>query len=284
MLGAIIGDVIGSVYEWNNIKTTEFPLFNSYCRPTDDSVMTIAVADGLMRSWGQDDDAVKTAVVKSMQYYGRKYPNAGYGGSFRRWIVSANPQPYNSWGNGSAMRVSSVAWLYDNLEDVMHMAELTAAVTHNHEEGIKGAMALASVIFLARAHCDKKDIKDFVEKTFGYDLSASLDVIRPEYGFDVSCQGSVPQAICAFLEADSYEEAVRLAVSIGGDSDTIACMAGAAAEGFYGIPDQIKREGLRHIDNYLFSKVKKFRSFYHEHSGRPGPTWKEQMKKIILRV
>lgn len=281
MLGAIIGDIIGSVYEWNNIKTTEFPLFSRGGRPTDDSVMTIAVADGLMRAWGQDDEAVMESVVKSMQYYGRMYPRAGYGGSFRRWIASENPKPYGSWGNGSAMRVSSVAWLYDNLADVMHMAELTAAVTHDHEEGIKGAVAEAAAIFLARAKCEKTDIKAFIEKTFEYDLDTSLEEIRPTYKFDVSCQGSVPQAIRAFLEGNSYEEVVRLAVSIGGDSDTIACMAGAIAEGYYGIPREIRDKGLKHMDEYLVGKVKKFRSFYHENVQKLDEFWGGRLKTII---
>lgn len=261
MLGAIIGDIIGSVYEWHNIKTTEFPLFSRYCRPTDDSVMSIAVAEGLMEALGQTDEEMKKAVTRSMQFYGRKYPRAGYGGSFRRWLVADNPQPYNSWGNGSAMRVSSVAWLFENLDDVMHVAKLTAEVTHNHPEGIKGAVALASTVFLARKYTDKNDIKDFVEKRFGYDLTVSLDDIRDEYRFDVSCQGSVPQAIRAFLESDSYEKAVRLAVSIGGDSDTIACMAGAIAEAYYGIPEKIKESGMAYMDDFLRNKVEKFQAF-----------------------
>ena len=261
MLGAILGDIIGSVYEWNNIKTTEFPLFSTFCRPTDDSVMTIAVAEGLLESWGQSDEKIENALVKSMQYYGRKYPRAGYGGSFKKWISSSDPQPYNSWGNGSAMRVSSVAWLFDNLDDVLHVATLTAEVTHNHPEGIKGAAALASAAYLARMKHEKNEIKSYIETNFGYDLTTSLDEIREDYHFDVSCQGSVPQAIRAFLEADSYERAVRLAISIGGDSDTIACMAGAIAEGYYGIPEEMKEEGLEYMDDFLKKRIDMFYAF-----------------------
>ena len=258
MLGAILGDVIGSVYEWKNIKTTSFPLFRPGCTPTDDSVMTIAVADGLMRAWGEDKETIKKSVISSMQYYGRKYPHAGYGGSFSRWLGSSNPEPYNSWGNGSGMRVSSVGWLFDNLAEVESMAALTAEVTHNHPEGIKGAQVIAACVFLARAKNDKETIRKYIEEQYGYDLSVPLDDIRPWYSFDVSCQGSVPQAVRAFLEGNSYEEAVRLAVSIGGDSDTIACMAGAIAEGYYGIPEDIKKEGLTYIDPFLQGKIKKF--------------------------
>lgn len=264
MLGAVLGDIIGSVYESHNIKTTDFPLFGRFCRPTDDSVMSIAVADGCLESWfylGEENEKIKNAVIGKMQYYGRRYPYAGYGGSFRRWLASEDPRPYNSWGNGSAMRVSSVAWIYNNLEDVMHAAKLTAEVTHNHPEGIKGAAALAAAVFLARRKFSKKEIECFVEDTFGYDLSQSLDSIRPVYRFDVSCQGSVPQAIRAFLESDDYESAVRLAVSIGGDSDTIACMTGAIAEAYYGIPRDIREKGLEFLDDFLKSRMDKFNAY-----------------------
>ena len=261
MLGAIIGDIIGSVYEWHNIKTTDFPLFQKRCRPTDDSIMTIAVAEGLVSSWEKGEEEIRKAVIQSMQAWGRKYPDAGYGGSFRKWLRSANPQPYNSWGNGSAMRVSSVGWLYSSLTEVEKMARLTAEVTHNHPEGIRGAQALAAAVFLARTKPDKNIIKAYLEEKYGYDLTKSLDEIRPGYVFDVSCQGSVPQAIRAFLEGGSYEETVRLAVSIGGDSDTIACMAGSAAEAYYGIPEEIKTKGLRYLDDCQRESVNSFRRF-----------------------
>ena len=262
MLGAIIGDIIGSVYEWHNIKTTDFPLFSPGCRPTDDSVMTIAVAEGLRSSYGKNDDEVQQKLISAMRFYGRRYPNAGYGGSFIRWIRTNDPRPYNSWGNGSAMRVSSAGWLFDDLTQVLHMAELTAAVTHNHPEGIKGAKAIAAAVFMARKGMGKAQIKTFIEEMFDYDLDTPLDAIRPAYDFDVSCQGSVPQAIRAFLEGNSYEEAVRLAVSIGGDSDTIACMAGAIAEAAFGIPKEIKAEGLARLDDFLTRQVKTSRDFY----------------------
>ena len=270
MLGAIIGDIIGSVYEWHNIKTTEFPLFSKRCRPTDDSVMSIAVADGLIRSFRQDEETIKRAVIESMQHYGRKYPNAGYGGSFQRWLGSRNPQPYNSWGNGSGMRVSSAGWLASSLAETENLAKLTAEVTHNHPEGIRGAQAVAAGVYLARAKRGKEEIQEYIEKRYGYDLSIPLDEIRAEYEFDVSCQGSVPWAIRAFLEGGSYEETVRLAVSIGGDSDTIACMAGAIAEPFFGIPEEIKEKGVGIMDEYLRGKVEKFRGFYHMCCGEPA--------------
>ncbi len=270
MLGAIIGDIIGSVYEWHNVKTTEFPLFSKHCRPTDDSVMSIAVADGLIRSFRQDEETIKRAVIESMQHYGRKYPNAGYGGSFRRWLGSRDPQPYNSWGNGSGMRVSSAGWLASSLAETENLAKLTAEVTHNHPEGIRGAQAVAAGVYLARAKRGKEEIQEYIEKRYGYDLSIPLDEIRAEYEFDVSCQGSVPWAIRAFLEGGSYEETVRLAVSIGGDSDTIACMAGAIAEPFFGIPEEIKEKGVGIMDEYLRGKVEKFRGFYHMCCGEPA--------------
>ncbi len=281
MLGAIIGDIIGSVYEWNNIKTTEFPLFSKGCRPTDDSVMSIAVADGIIRSFRKDEETIKQAIVASMQHYGRKYPRAGYGGRFSEWIQSDDPQPYNSWGNGSAMRVSSVGWMAASLADAEGLAKITAEVTHNHEEGIRGAQAIAAAVYLARAKCSKEEIKEYIEKYYEYDLSVPLDEIREEYDFDVSCQGSVPWAIRAFLEAGSYEEAVRLAISIGGDSDTIACMAGAIAEPYYGIPKEIKKKGLEILDEYLKTKLKNYRDFYHKNCAAPEDFVRSQIKSLI---
>ncbi len=259
MLGAIFGDIIGSVFEWHNTKKTRFPLFTKFNRPTDDSIMTIAVADALMQTYGMDDETIREALIRSMQFYGRRYPDAGYGGRFFDWIAAPDPQPYGSWGNGSAMRVSSVGWLFDELTTVLHMAELTASVTHDHPEGIKGAKAIAVAVFLARKGTDKAEIKSFIEEMFDYDLDTPLNEIRPRYKFDVSCQGSVPQAIRAFLEGDSYEQCVRLAISIGGDSDTIACMAGAIAEACYGIPDEIMEKGLRYLDPQLTGVVRAFK-------------------------
>lgn len=225
MLGAITGDVIGSVYEWDNIKTTQFNLFNEKSFFTDDTVMTIAVADALMS--GGD-------LVDSMKHWGMRYPDAGYGGHFAGWLMSDSRQPYNSWGNGSAMRVSPVGFAYNTMDEVLEKAKQTAEVTHNHPEGIKGAQATAAAIFMARQGATKQEIKAYIETQFGYNLSRSLDDIRKVYTFDVSCQGSVPEAIIAFLESKDFENSVRLSVSIGGDTDTVACINGGIAQAFYG--------------------------------------------------
>ena len=253
MLGAIAGDIIGSVYEWHPIDTTDFPLFSPACRFTDDSVLTIAVADVILQGGGYAD---------VLRRYARMYPDAGYGGTFYQWAMSEAAGPYNSWGNGSAMRVSPVGWAFDDLETVLAQAEKTAVVTHDHPEGIKGAQATAAAIFLARKGRGKHDIREYVEDTFGYDLSATIDEIRPGYHFDVSCQGSVPPAIRAFLEAEDYEQAVRLAISLGGDSDTLACIAGSVAEAFYGIASHIKLRALQCLDKPLRRIVDEFSRAY----------------------
>ena len=234
MLGAIAGDIIGSRFERNPIKTTDFELFHSDCRFTDDSVLTLAVADHIFL--GSD-------LVDTLKEYFNQYPDAGYGGRFMQWASSASDEPYNSLGNGSAMRVSPVGFAFDSLDAVLEKAQATAEVTHNHPEGIKGAQATASAVFLARTGSSKEEIQSFIEAKFQYDLSPSLDTIRPQYTFDVTCQGSVPQAITAFLESESFEDAVRKAVSLGGDSDTQACIAGGIAHAFYGkLPDIISAE------------------------------------------
>jgi ADP-ribosylglycohydrolase len=250
MLGAIAGDIIGSVYERENIKTKDFPLFSPDSVFTDDTVLTVAVADCLLH---QRD------FTETFQRYGRRFPGAGYGGSFYHWIFSANPAPYNSWGNGSAMRVSPVGFACGSLEEVLEMARRSAEVTHNHPEGIKGAQATAAAIFLARTGKSKADIKGYIQETFHYDLDRSVDQIRPGYGFDVSCMGSVPEAMIAFLESTDYEDTVRTAVSLGGDSDTIACIAGGIAEAFYReIPTGIIQEAKKRLDKDLLSVVEKF--------------------------
>jgi ADP-ribosylglycohydrolase len=225
MIGAIAGDIIGSVYEARPIKTKVFPLFHPQCRFTDDSVLTIAVAQAIMT----DGD-----YRRWVWEIGRRHPHAGYGGTFIRWLGSNDPKPYNSWGNGAAMRVSPVGWAFDDVAGVLGEAARTAAISHNHPEGIKGAQAAALAVFLARTTRDKARVKMELSERFGYDLDRSLDAIRPFYGFDVSCQGTVPEAVIAFLEADSYEDAVRNAISLGGDSDTLACITGAFAEAYYG--------------------------------------------------
>jgi len=239
IMGAVCGDVIGSVYEFNNIKTTDFPLFSENTTFTDDTVLTIASMDVILN---------KLDYTETYHRYARKYPGRGYGRNFMEWILSDKPSPYNSWGNGSAMRVSPVGWAYNTLDEVMTEARKSAEVTHNHPEGIKGAQAIAVAVLLARTNSSKTAIKQYIADTFNYNLNRSLDEIRPGYHFDVSCQGSVPEAIIAFLESSDFEDAIRLAISIGGDSDTIACMTGAIAEAFYkDISDYIRK----HVLNFL---------------------------------
>lgn len=254
MLGAIAGDIIGSVYEGYNIKTTDFPLFSPYCRFTDDTVLTVALADSILYG---------SSYVEKLKAYYWLYPYAGYGETFGFWAASDSWEPYNSWGNGSAMRVSPVGFAYDTLDEVLERAKESAEVTHNHAEGIKGAQATASAIFLARSGKDKAEIKAYIEETFQYNLSRSLDEIRPYYYFDVSCQGSVPQAVTAFLESHDYEDAVRKAISIGGDSDTIACITGGIAQAFYGgVPDHIQAKVFEILDERLIQVTCAFTEAY----------------------
>lgn len=254
MLGAIAGDIIGSVYEFNNIKTTDFPLFSRRSTFTDDTVLTVALADSILTG---------IPYIQKIREYYHLYPNSGYGGSFKKWAASGNTRPYNSFGNGSAMRVSPAGWAYNSLELVLSESERSAVVTHNHPEGIKGAQSVASAIYLARTGSSKKEIKEYIEKNLSYNLSQKLDDIRPYYRFDVSCQGSVPQAIIAFLESGDYEDAVRKAVSIGGDSDTIACITGGIAEAFYrSVPDVIVKKTFGILDEKLKAVVLKFRERY----------------------
>lgn len=247
MIGAIIGDIVGSPYEWRNYKSTDFPLFRKRSHFTDDTVMTIAVGKGLCEALG-DAQRSRDAIIEAMHTYGRLYPHAGYGGKFSKWLILNQQEPYGSYGNGSAMRVSAAGWLYNSLPEVLQYAEISAAVTHNHPEGIKGAQAVASAIFLARSGIEKDGIAEHTTQHFGYDLSFTLDDIRPTYTFDVTCQGSVPQAIRAFLESENFEDALRKAVSIGGDSDTIAAITGSIAEAFYkDIPQWIRDEAYARL-------------------------------------
>ena len=266
MLGAIIGDIVGSVYEWHNIKTKDFPLFRDECFFTDDTVMTIATADAIMNG-GEADN-----FIEAYKKWGRLYPEAGYGGRFGSWIHSGDRKPYNSWGNGSAMRVSPCAWVMNcgfygrtgcwpsnGWECVIKSAE----VTHNHPEGIKGAQATAAAIFLSRFYAGghafdycqpwsleelKAEMKKLIESNLGYDLSRTLDEIRPTYRFNESCQDTVPQAIIAFLESTDFEDAIRNAISLGGDSDTLAAITGSIAEAAYGVPDWIRDKALGYLD------------------------------------
>ncbi len=237
MYGALLGDMIGAPYEFDRgDKTKEFPLFCKYSHFTDDSVMTIAVAEALLDFRFREDEDIKAGLVESMRKWGKKYPDAGYGRKFYHWLHARHPEPYGSYGNGSAMRVSSAGWLFDTLAETRHMARLTAEVTHNHPEGIKGAEATASAIFLARTGHSKEEIRNYIVREFGYDLSRTCDQIRPGYYHNESCQKTVPEAITAFLEGTDFEDVIRTAVSLGGDCDTLTCIAGSIAEAFYGVP------------------------------------------------
>ena len=244
MYGAILGDIVGSPYEFdcNNYKAKDFPLFSRRSDFTDDTVITLAVAKALLSTRGQNDAAIKTALVHEIQRLGRAYPDRGYGIHFGGWLYEDDPQPYQSYGNGSAMRVSSAAWLATDMAEALRLAQLTAEVTHDHPEGIKGAQAVAAAIFLARTGHSKVGIKAYVECKFGYDLSRTCDEIRPTYHHVESCQKTVPQAIAAFLESTDFEDALRTAVSLGGDSDTLAAITGSIAEAFYGAPENLKQE------------------------------------------
>lgn len=279
MLGAIIGDIVGSVYEFSNIKTKEFELFKPDCRFTDDTVMTCAVADAIMNGGSEKD------FILSMKKYGRMYPHAGYGGRFRVWLRSMDTEPYNSFGNGSAMRVSPCAWVMDcgfcartGMWPNRDLARLSASVTHNHPEGIKGALAVCDAIFMARFYFGgwnieysnpidsdpdecKRRIKEHIENEYGYDLSMSLDEIRKNYEFDETCQGSVPQAIIAFLESTDFEDAIRNAISIGGDSDTIAAITGSIAEAAYGISEDMKKMALSYLDEPLKDVLRRWKKY-----------------------
>ena len=245
MLGAIIGDIVGSVYEWHSVKTKDFPLFGEKCFFTDDTVMTAAVANALLNGGTADD------FIDSMKRFGRHYPNSGYGGRFGSWIHSDDREPYNSWGNGSAMRVSPCGWFADALQEAEALAERSAAVTHNHPEGIKGAQATAAAIYLARSKHPKDQIKDYIEKKYKYNLSRTLDEIRPAYRFNESCKETVPEAIIAFLESSGFEDAIRNAISLGGDSDTLAAITGGIAEAAFGIPKWIRDKAIGYIDTPL---------------------------------
>lgn len=250
MLGAIVGDVVGSIYEFSNHRFKEFPLFSDRCDFTDDTVLTIAIADCLLKGGNY---------AKYIQDYARRYPDRGYGGRFAQWISSDEMEPYNSWGNGSAMRVSPVGFAYNHLESVMAEAKRSAEVTHNHPEGIKGAQATAIAIFMARKGESKEQIKSAIAKSFGYDLNRTVDEIRPVYVFNESCQETVPEAIIAFLESNNFEDAIRNAISLGGDSDTLTCITGSIAEAFYGgVPQAIAEKALSYLTPNMREVVKEF--------------------------
>lgn len=273
MMGAACGDVVGSVYEWNNIKykPDKDHLVQPNAEFTDDTVMTCAVADGMMnglrklpKQWlivPEAEEILSASIQKALIYYGRKYPHAGYGGNFLEWLFSDCPQPYNSYGNGSAMRASYAGWVALTLEEAEKLAEISAKVTHNHPEGVKGAKVVAGSVFILRDNGTKKDVRKYVEKY--YDLSFTLDDIRSDYKFDVSCAGSVPQAIKAFLEGDSFTDVIANAISIGGDSDTIAAIAGSIAEVIYPIPQGLRGRAIDRMDKFLLNSIVEAVDFFY---------------------
>ena len=274
MLGAIIGDVVGSPFEFDRNRKTanskNFPLVCDYSYFTDDTVMTLAIANALMSSMPHKGDETSEAnfkhyVIKSMREFAKVYPNAGYGGRFYNWLFSGpNPQPYNSYGNGSAMRVSPVAWAFDNLEDVERFAAVSSRVSHNNPEGIRGAKATAAAIFLARTGKTKAEIKYYICEKYYYDLSRKLDDIRPYYHHVESCQQTVPEAITAFLEGENFEDVLRCAVSLSGDSDTLTAIAASIAEGFYGIPDEITDMTLPKLSDFLMETLTRWEMWRNE--------------------
>ena len=257
MYGAILGDIIGSPFEFDRgDKTKEFDLFTKGCDFTDDSVMTIAVGEALLEVGPEATvKEIEESVVANMQDWGKRYPYAGYGGRFRYWLRERNPEPYGSYGNGSAMRVSAAGWLYDSMERTREVARATANVTHNHPEGIKGAEATASAIYMARNSSSKEEIKEYIEREFHYNLDRTLDEIRPGYHMDETCQRTVPEAIIAFLESKDFEDAIRNAVSLGGDTDTLGAITGSIAEAFYGILAVLIAECRSRIDEGLMTDV-----------------------------
>lgn len=261
IIGAICGDIIGSPYEFHSIKTKEFDLFNNRSQFTDDTVMTLAIA-----KWLCEDKTSKDVLIDNLKFFGNQYPNAGYGGRFIKWIFDESSKPYGSWGNGSAMRVSPCVWAADSFEEAHELARLSAIVTHDHPEGIKGALATADAIYLARAGGTKDEIKNHVEREYGYNLSVSLDEIRPTYNFDVSCQGSVPESIICFLEADDYEDTIRNTVSLGGDADTQAAIAGSIASAYWDVPQNIVEESVMRLDDFLLDVFMEFEEKFMLHN------------------
>lgn len=270
MLGAIVGDIVGSPYEFNNHRSKDFPLFTRASFVTDDSIMTLALAKALMetaRNLDREDEAfyplLSEMAVKYMQEVGRPYPDCGYGGRFFSWIYSDQPQPYRSYGNGAAMRVSPAGFFAESLEEAIKLSYTVTAVSHNHPEGIKGAEATAVAIFLARQGASLEDISCYIQDHY-YDLDFSLDEIRPVYRFNETCQKTVPQAIQAFLESHSFEDAIRNAISIGGDSDTLAAITGAMAQAYYGVPPDIRKQALTYLDSRLLAIYYEWEAFISE--------------------
>ena len=259
MIGAIIGDIVGSRFEFHNCKRKDFQFFEQRCRPTDDSIMTLAVAAALMEA-GEDAAALEACVIQWMQMLGRSYPRCGFGGRFYEWIFMENPQPYGSYGNGAAMRVSPVGFCARSEDEVKRLARAVTGVSHNHPESFKGAEATAMAIYLARAGANKAAIRERIERDY-YQIDFTLDEIRPNYRFDVSCQGSVPQALEAFFESESFEDAIRNAVSVGGDSDTIAAITGGIAEAYYGVSPATAWAAEQYLDGALRDILGRWKTF-----------------------
>ena len=253
IIGAISGDIIGSTREFRPKKTKDFPLFVERSCFTDDTVMTLAVAD-----WLCEDANSKDVLIDKVKYWARTYPNAGYGRMFYEWMDSEDPKGYGSWANGSAMRVSPCAWFGDSLKEVQKLAEMSAVITHSHPEGIKGALAVADAIYFSRIGATKDEIKEHIEMEYDYDLSRKLDDIRPDYTFDVSCAGSVPESIICFLEANSFEDTIRNAVSLGGDADTQAAIAGSIASAYWDVGEEIYLKSINRLNYDLLNVYLKF--------------------------
>ena len=260
MLGAIIGDIVGSRFEWNNIKTKDFEFLTYHCFVTDDSIMSLAVAKAIIDS-GKDLDKLSKLAIQCMQDVGRPYPDCGYGGMFRSWIYSDNPLPYNSFGNGAAMRVSACGFAATSLEEAKQLSKKVTEISHNHPEGIKGAEATATAIYLAREGKNILEIRDYINEHY-YPMNFTLDAIRENYKFNETCQETVPQAIMAFLESNGFEDAIRNAISIGGDSDTLASITGGIAEAYYGIPIEIRKHALTFLDERLMKILMDFENIY----------------------
>lgn len=260
MLGAIIGDIVGSRFEWNNHRNKDFDLFTPACFPTDDSIMTLAIGKALMES-SPDWSDLGTQAISCMQGIGRLYPHCGYGGGFMNWLHSSNPQPYNSFGNGAAMRVSACGFVASSLDEAKALAKAVTEVTHNHPEGLKGAEATTVAIYLARTGCPMDEIRALIDSTY-YPMNFTLDEIRPTYRFNETCQDTVPQALEAFFESTSFEDAIRNAISVGGDSDTLAAITGGIAEAYYGIPDALRNSALAYLDGRLLQIYQDFAKKY----------------------
>lgn len=262
MIGAIAGDMIGSPYEFGRerVDAADFPLWSAQSRFTDDTVMSLAIADALTKSLDEGTD-FETEAITCMQSFGRRFPDAGFGGTFFGWLYAEDPQPYNSWGNGSAMRVSPVGWAFGTLPETLRYATASARVSHNHPEGIKGAQATAAAIFLARTGNSKEAIRSYLRDTFGYDVDRAYESVKAGYQSAVSCQETVPESMICFFEATGYEDAVRKAVCLGGDTDTMACIAGSVAEAFWGVPEDIEGEARSRLDPFLTDALGRWESW-----------------------